>query len=294
MTSRPAGLAPQKRGERSLPRGGDASRAGPKAKPSRRSTRGADPRELVGGFSQKPLRLQVILARAGVASRRRAEALIVAGRVAVDGQVVAELGTRVSPGQHVALDGRALRAEPQIYVLLHKPRAVMCTMADPEGRRTVADCLSAVAARVVPVGRLDYQTSGALLMTNDGVLARALLHPSRKVAKRYELVVKGRVDARGLSIMRSSVRIDGRATRPADVQLVRSEARSTTLSVVLREGRNRQIRRLAESAGLAVHKLARTHFAGLSVDSLGPGSFRLLAASEVQHLRQLSQRPIEP
>lgn len=240
-------------------------------------------------WSLEPQRLQVVLARAGVASRRAAEQFIAAGRVRVDGRIVRELGTRVTSGQRVAFDGCVVCAEPQCYVLLHKPRAVMCTMADPQGRRTVADCLHAVSARVVPVGRLDYHTSGALLMTNDGALSRALLHPSQKVAKRYELAVQGRVDAQRMAILRGSVLIGGRATQPAEVQLLRRQPRGASFGIVLHEGRNRQIRRLAEAAGLTVQRLVRTHFAGLSLEGLESGAFRLLSPPEVQRLKRLHQ-----
>lgn len=241
-----------------------------------------------------PQRLQKVLARAGVASRRAAEGLIVEGRVSVDGVCVKQLGVRISPQADVRVDGRRVSAEPLLHLLLHKPRGVVCTLADPQGRACVADYLRQLPARVAPVGRLDYQTSGALLLTNDGGLARELLHPSRKVLKRYELKVKGAVEARALGQLRGSIDIDGRATQPALIRVLRREPGAVWLEVQLREGRNRQIRRLAERAGLGVLRLRRTHFAGLDVKALAPGQLRPLTAQELAALRSQSRSASAP
>ena len=230
-------------------------------------------------------RLQKILARAGIASRRHAESLIGEGRVRVNGKVVSEQGVLVDPVRdRIEVDGRAIAAEPLSYVLFHKPRGVMSTMHDPAGRPSVAQYLAGVGARVVPVGRLDYQTSGVMLLTNDGAFARSLAHPSRGVLKEYLLKVKGEVDDRGLSRFRDSIDIDGHATLPAKVTVTRVEDGKTWLQITLQEGKNRQIRRLAEHAGYRVMRLVRHHFAGLSIEGLGAGEWRHLTRTELRAL----------
>jgi 23S rRNA pseudouridine2605 synthase len=230
-------------------------------------------------------RLQKVLARAGVASRRHAEDLIRQGRVRVRGEVVIAQGMMVDPARDpIEVDGRRVLAEPLAYVIFHKPRNVVSTMADPAGRPAIADYLSAVGARVVPVGRLDFQTSGVMLLTNDGDFARSLLHPSRGVLKQYLLKVKGRVDDKGLARFRESIEIDGRHTQPAQVERLREEGDKTWLDIVLHEGRNRQIRRLAEHAGYLVMRLQRVRFAGLGVDGLGAGEWRHLTRPELRTL----------
>jgi 23S rRNA pseudouridine2605 synthase len=230
--------------------------------------------------------LQKVLAQAGVASRRHAEELISAGRVRVGGQVVTTLGVRVDPGRDtIEVDGRRVTAEPLTYVLFHKPRGVVSTMHDPAGRPAVADYVKDVGARVVPVGRLDFQTSGVMLLTNDGAFARDLLHPSRGVLKEYVLKIKGRIDDAGLARLRESIDIDGRPTRPARVEIARHEGDKTWLEVVLHEGKNRQIRRLAEHAGYRVMRLARCRFAGLTLEGLRAGEWRQLTRAELRALR---------
>jgi 23S rRNA pseudouridine2605 synthase len=231
--------------------------------------------------------LQKVLAQAGVASRRHAEELISAGRVRVAGQVVTTLGVRVDPGRDtIEVDGRRVTAEALTYVLFHKPRGVVSTMHDPAGRPAVADYVKDVGARVVPVGRLDFQTSGVMLLTNDGAFARDLLHPSRGVLKEDVLKLKGRLDDAGLARLRESIDIDGRRTRPARVEIARHEGDKTWLEVVLHEGKNRQIRRLAEHAGYRVMRLARYRFAGLTLEGLRAGEWRHLTRAELRALRE--------
>ncbi len=231
-------------------------------------------------------RLQKILARAGVASRRQAEELIRAGRVAVDGQIVTEVGTKANPRrQRVELDGRLLQPEPLIYVLFHKPRGVVCTMHDPEGRATVAEYVSQARARVVPVGRLDYHTSGVLLLTNDGAFAASLAHPRRKVEKVYVAKVAGVLDDAAVQRWEESVEIDGRPTEPAGVRRLRVEGDKTWLEVTLREGRNRQIHRIAEHCNTMVLRLARIRFAGITAEGLRPGQWRYLSKDELTVLK---------
>lgn len=231
-------------------------------------------------------RLQKILARAGVASRRQAEELIRAGRVAVDGHVVTEVGTKANPRrQRVELDGRLLQAEPLIYVLFHKPRGVVCTMHDPEGRQTVAEYVLQARARVVPVGRLDYHTSGVLLLTNDGAFAASLAHPRRKVEKVYVAKVAGVLDDAAVQRWGESIEIDGRPTLPAQVRRLRVEGDKTWVEITLREGRNRQIHRIAEHCNTAVLRLARIRFAGITCEGLRPGQWRYLSKDELGQLK---------
>ncbi|MGE5784675.1 MAG: pseudouridine synthase, partial [Myxococcales bacterium] len=233
-------------------------------------------------------RLQKILARAGIAARRKAEELIVAGRVRVDGRIVSELGTKADPRrQRIEVDGKRITQEPFLYVLLHKPRGVMCTASDPEGRPTVTSLVSSLHARLVPVGRLDYATSGVLLLSNDGDFAMGLLHPKRKVEKIYVCKVQGRVSDAAVERLKQPVVIDGHATKPISVRVLREENGKTWLEIGLEEGKNRQIRRTCEEAGFTVMRLVRTEFAGLTVEDLRPGEFRMLTLSELRDLQKL-------
>jgi 23S rRNA pseudouridine2605 synthase len=231
-------------------------------------------------------RLQKVLARAGIASRRAAELLITAGRVRVDGKVVSELGVRVSTRARIEVDGKIVVAEPLVYIVLHKPRGVVCTLKDPEGRPTVAEYLKDVGTRVVPVGRLDFHTSGALICTNDGELASHLTHPRHHAKKEYVAKVGGIVDERTIERFRERIMIDGRATQPAEVHLLRIEDGKSWLSVKLAEGRNRQVRRLGEHAGLPVMRLVRVAHAGIDAEGLRPGEWRRLSGDELRALKK--------
>jgi 23S rRNA pseudouridine2605 synthase len=232
-------------------------------------------------------RLQKILARAGVTSRRNAEKLIVAGRVRVDGRVADELGVKADVRrQRVELDGRLLQPEPLTYVILHKPRGVVTTLRDPEGRRTASDLVRGLAIRIVPVGRLDYQTSGVLLMTNDGEFSAALQHPRTGVPRVYVAKVRGSVTNEALCGWSQSIEIDGRRTRPAMVRRLRYDGDKTWLEITLSEGRNRHVRRLGEATGQPVLRLARTSYAGISVGDLLPGQWRPLSVDELSMLRR--------
>jgi len=239
--------------------------------------------------------VQKVLARAGLASRRQAEALIAEGRVKIDGKRVDKQGVVVDPRRAaVSVDGRRITAEPLTYLLFHKPREVMCTMSDPLGRSSVVDYLRGVQSRVVPVGRLDYQTSGVLLLTNDGDFARELLHPRHGVQKEYVLKLKGSVDAAGLARLRERIDIAGKQTKPARVERLRADDNNTWLVVTLQEGKNRQVRRLAEYAGYRVMRLTRTRFAGLTTEGLRPGQWRELSKSEVRSVRGQSNPEAAP
>ncbi len=228
-------------------------------------------------------RIQKILARAGLASRRAAEELISSGRVKVNGRTVTELGAKANPrSDRIEVDGKLITAERPIYVLFHKPRGVVCTMSDPEGRPTVAQYVADVDQRIVPVGRLDFQTSGVLLMTNDGDFAAALAHPSKRVEKIYVAKLRGVLDDAAIEALGSPITIDGKQTQPAQVRRLRVEGDKTWVEFTLHEGRNRQIHRITEAAGSAVFRLARLRFAGLTTDGLRPGQWRYLTKDELR------------
>jgi 23S rRNA pseudouridine2605 synthase len=237
-------------------------------------------------------RLQKIIARSGVASRRAAEALILAGRVRVNGRIVKTLGTKAdSRKDKIEVDGRRLVREALAYVLLHKPRGVVTTLEDPEGRETVKDLLKKLEVRVVPVGRLDYQTSGALLLTNDGELVNLLLHPSRGIPRTYAVKVQGRPTIAILDRWRQGIRLEDGTTSPAEVFVISQGEGATWIQVTIREGRNRQIHRMGEATGHEVQRLKRTSFGGLSVEDLAPGEWRFLSRDEVRKLREQAGPP---
>lgn len=231
-------------------------------------------------------RLQKALARAGIASRRKAEELITAGRVRVNGRVVTELGTKVTDKDRIDVDGARAVAEKFVYIVLHKPRGAMSTMHDPLGRPTVAELLREVGARVVPVGRLDYATSGVLLCSNDGEFAHALLHPKKDVPKTYVVKVKGAMQPQDLDQWKRGVELEDGKTLPAQVAAVRLEGDKTWFELTIREGRNQQIRRMGEATGFRVMRLARVAFAGIRADGLLPGTWRPLTRDELNELKK--------
>jgi pseudouridine synthase len=224
------------------------------------------------------VRLNAYLARAGVASRRKADDLIKAGRVTVNG-APGELNTFVESRDVVELDGRRVDKQPLTYLLLNKPAGTVTTAHDPQGRRTVVDLVPR-EPRVVPVGRLDAATTGALLLTNDGDLAHRLAHPRHGVAKTYVVDVAGEPDDRALGRLESGVDLDDGRTAPAHVRRV---GRSR-LELTIHEGRNRQVKRMLEAVGHPVQRLHRSVYAGLTVDGLEPGAWRALERSEVERL----------
>jgi 23S rRNA pseudouridine2605 synthase len=231
-------------------------------------------------------RLQKIIARAGISSRRAAEELITAGRVRVNGKVVTELGVRAdSMVDKVELDGKRLKPESFVYVVLHKPRDVVSTLSDPEGRPTVAEMLKDLG-RVYPVGRLDFATSGVLLATNDGDFSQGLLHPKKDVPKTYVMKVRGVMTDADLERWRTGVRLEDGMTLPAEAKLIRVEGDKTWIEVTLREGRNQQIRRMGDATGFPVMRLARVSFADISSEGLRPGEWRPLSAVELTVLRE--------
>jgi 23S rRNA pseudouridine2605 synthase len=232
-------------------------------------------------------RIQKILARGGIASRRAAEQLITAGRVRVNGRVVTELGAKADPRKdRVEVDGKRVVAEERVYVVLHKPRGVVSTMSDPEGRPTVRELLQAIGGRVYPVGRLDFATSGVLLATNDGDFADGMLHPRKEVPKTYVLKVKGEMKPDDVEVWRKGIRLEDGMTLPADARLIRHESGKTWLTLTIKEGRNQQIRRMGEATRFPVMRLARVEFAGVTIEGLRPGAWRHLTRDELMALKK--------
>ncbi len=238
-------------------------------------------------------RLQKVLARAGVASRRAAEQLIAAGKVRVNGRIVTEMGIKVDAHRDkVEVNGRRVVAEKPAYYLLHKPRRMVTTLADPEGRETIKDLLKAVPERVHPVGRLDYHTSGALLLTNDGQMTEALLRPHKAVPKIYAVKVQGHLTIEDLDQLRKGVVLDdGYKTKPAELFVIREEEDNTWLQITLTEGKNRQIHRMLEAIGHRVMRLARTSFADITTEGLRPGQLRPLKERELEKLKKRYLNP---
>lgn len=232
-------------------------------------------------------RLQKVLAAAGVASRRRAEEIIRQGRVTVNGQVVAEMGLRVDPERDdVRLDGRRVKAEPLVYIMLHKPPGYVCTARDPQGRPTVMDLVRDIGPRVYPVGRLDYSSSGLLLLTNDGPLSFTLTHPRHRVEKVYRVRVGGHPSAVALARLRQGVRLSDGMTAPARVRQLSRAGDDTWLEITLREGRNRQVRRMLATVGYQAEELIRVREGDLTMGNLAPGAYRHLTEGEVTRLRR--------
>ncbi len=225
------------------------------------------------------MRLNAFLARAGVASRRGADDLIRAGRVRVNGEV-AGLATYVGERDRVELDGSPVAPQPLAYVLLHKPAGVVTTARDPHGRPTVVGLVK-LDRRVVPVGRLDADTTGALLLTNDGALAHRLMHPRYGVEKAYEVEVEGEPSAEALQQLRSGIELDDGPTAPAEVRTLGPGR----LELTLHEGRKHQVKRMCAAVGHPVTRLHRRAYAGLTLEGLAPGEWRELTPAEIQALR---------
>ena len=239
------------------------------------------------------IRLQKIISQAGLASRRAAEKLIAEGRVSVNGETVHEMGTKADPARDdIRVDGRRVKAaERPRYILLYKPTGYVTTRSDPQRRPTVVDLLGGVREYVYPVGRLDYDTEGLLLLTNDGELAARLTHPRHEVERTYEARVAGMPDEEAVERLRRGIPLDGRRTLPAEVSVLnkRRADRDGILSITIREGRNRQVRRMLEAVGHPVKKLARVGIGPLSDRGLKPGTWRELTAQELRVLRQTAR-----
>ena len=232
-------------------------------------------------------RLQKILSDMGIASRRKAEELIIEGRITVNGRI-ATIGMKANPVKdHIKVDGKLLiRSEPKVYIMLNKPKNVVTTLYDPEGRPTIKDFLKGVKYRVFPVGRLDYDSEGLLLLTNDGDFAHAVLHPSKKISKTYLVKVKGVLDEEEIAKLRTGVKLVDGMTAPAQVKRVIRTENNSWLKMTIHEGKKRQIRRMLEKIGHPVLKLKRIKINGIELDELKPGAHRYLTSEEINKIKK--------
>jgi pseudouridine synthase len=234
------------------------------------------------------VRLNKFLSQAGAASRREADRMIQEGRIKVNGRVVQKLGEKIEDtGDMVELDGRRVKKEERMaYVLLHKPVGTVVSLKDPFGRPTVRDLLPGLKIRVFPVGRLDADSSGALLLTNDGELAFRLAHPRFEVQKVYLVKVDGVPDDTALDKLRKGIFLEGRKTASAKATIVTRSPKHALVRLEIHEGRKREVKKMFEALGYRVSALRRTHFAGLTLEGLKPGHWRMLEAAEVRKLRK--------
>jgi len=234
------------------------------------------------------MRLQKYLALSGVASRRTAEKMIADGRVSVDGEVITEMGVQVENGQDIRVDGKLVTPEPEKkYIMYHKPAGEVTTASDPEGRATVLDKFRDYPVRLYPVGRLDYDSEGLLLLTNDGDLTERMLHPSQEVEKTYLARVSNELTSAEARRLEMGVMVDGRKTARAKVKILGFKGLYTDILVTIHEGRNRQVRKMVEQVGHQVVMLRRIRFGPLKLDDLPRGMWRELTEEELRELARL-------
>ncbi len=240
-------------------------------------------------------RLQKVLASAGIASRREAEQIIASGRVGVNGVIVTEMGFKADPATDViTVDGKRISSETtRIYVMLYKPAGYVTTMKDPQGRPIVTDLLKGLKGRIFPVGRLDYNTEGLLLLTNDGSWANALAHPRHEVEKEYQVRVRGKVSQAQIRELAEGVVLDDGRTAPATVKIIRESDNNTWISIAIHEGRYRQVRRMCEAVDLQVVRLKRSRYGFLDLEKLKPGEYRILTETEIMRLRNAGKRKMK-
>lgn len=240
-------------------------------------------------------RLQKVIAHSGYTSRRKAEELIAAGKVKVNGEVITKLGTRVSANDEITVEGIPLEKEEPVYYLLYKPREVISSIKDDKNRKVVTDFLPETTKRVYPVGRLDYHSSGIILLTNDGEFANLMMHPKYEIDKVYITKVNGIPTKEDLFKIQKGVNDNGELLRAISSRMMSANRRSNTaiLELTLREGRNRHIRRMMESIGYPVDKIKREKFGFLTLDRMQPGDYRELNPKEVNQLRSLALKNVE-
>lgn len=236
-------------------------------------------------------RLQKVLAHAGVASRRSCEELILAGLVKVNGEVVRELGTKVAPEDKIVVRGKSINeAEEKVYLLVNKPAGYVSTVRDPQRRPKVTDLVKDIKARVYPVGRLDFDTEGLILLTNDGELTYGLTHPSHEFPKTYVAKVKGSPSPDKLVRFQKGLRLTDGLTAPAKVKRLKKVGANTLLEITIYEGRNRQIRRMCETIGHPVMELKRVKLGFLTLEGVESGKYRELTSEEVSRLKEIIKK----
>lgn len=234
----------------------------------------------------KPVRLQKFLAMAGIASRRKAEEYIAAGRVKVDGKVNTAMGQQIVPEkQTILFDNKNVTAkEEHVYILLNKPKGYVTTLSDPQGRPIVTSLLHGIKERVFPVGRLDLDTEGALLLTNDGELAQNILHPKYEVYKTYEALIKGFPSKHALRSLEKGILLDEKKTAPAKVRIKRRNKGNTVILITIHEGRKRQVKKMFHAVGNPVQALKRLAYGNLELDNLPLGKFKLLHQNDIKRI----------
>ncbi len=237
-------------------------------------------------------RLQKVMAHAGVASRRKSEELIKEGRVKVNGETITELGKQVSHSDKIEVDDIPVEREEPVYFLMNKPRNTITAVADDKGRRVVTDFFPMIEQRIYPIGRLDYDTTGALILTNDGDFAQQLMHPKNMVKKTYIAKVKGIVTKKAIRQLEKGVVIDKRKTAPAKTKIISTDIQkdTTMVELIIHEGRNHQVKKMFDVVGYPVKKLTREAYGNLSVKGLNSGEWRELKHHEVNQLRELSKK----
>lgn len=237
-------------------------------------------------------RLQKIIARAGIASRRKAEEMILEGRVTVNRKAVTKLGAKADPEKdRITVDGREILprilAGPKIYIILNKPKGYISTVSDPEGRPTVISLVKKIKQRIFPVGRLDYDAEGVLLLTNDGELANKLIHPKYHIPKKYLVKVSDVPDQKDIAKLKKGVYLEDGRTAPAEAKFIKATKTNSWIELTVYEGKNRLVKRMCFAIGHSVLKLQRTEFAGIKSGSLKPGDFRMLTMDEVERLKKI-------
>ncbi|GGM22609.1 ribosomal large subunit pseudouridine synthase B [Paraliobacillus quinghaiensis] len=243
-------------------------------------------------MSNNEERLQKVIAQSGVTSRRKAEKLIEDGKVKVNGKTVKTLGTKVTQDDKVEVDGLPLEKEQPVYYVLYKPRGVISSLKDDKGRKVITDLMHGLKERVYPVGRLDYDTSGIMLLTNDGDFAQMLMHPSHEVDKVYVAKIEGIPSKEAVKALRKGVKSEGEELKAVHVKILSTDEqkKTTIMQIVLHQGKNRQVRRMFEAVNHPVMKLKREQYGLLTLQGMQPGDYRELTPHEVKQLRNQSKR----
>lgn len=237
-------------------------------------------------------RLQKVIASAGVASRRKAEQLIQEGKVSVNGKIVTEMGIKVSPQDEIKVNGKPLQKEEKVYYLLNKPKGYICAVSDDKDRKTVIDCFPDVKERIFPVGRLDYDTTGLLILTNDGEFANKMMHPRYHLPKTYEVAVDGVLTDQMLTMLQNGIELEDGKTLPAEVYLLKrlEGKKKTVIQITIFEGRNRQVRRMMGYFHCEVTRLSRIQYGFLDLGHLRQGQYRKLRSFEIRKLMHMSDQ----
>lgn len=234
-------------------------------------------------------RLQKVIAASGYTSRRKAEELIKQGKVEVNGNIVTELGTKVKSGDYITVEGKEIIGENKVYYVFYKPKACVCTLSDEFDRPKVVDFFQEVKERIYPIGRLDYDTTGVLLMTNDGEFANLVMHPRNHLEKIYEVSIKGLITGESLHKLEKGIYLDGAKTLPCKIKVTNKDTEhgTTMLMIKLQEGKNRQVKKMFESVGHPVKRLHRISVGGINLKGMTPGTYRILKPQEVKDIRKL-------